>query len=342
MSRPTKVTEAALNKIKTDAYEAAKKAGVNVSAQAMDDLETQIDGLLSQVTYDPAYHPLVAEVRDLFKTSAGRNTSFELLEELRKTVRDRPYSQGGGKRGSNYERALVGRISDAVNDFMMNLTPAQTTSGNAVDAARYLRVAKDAAKRGFQSEVGETTLRRAMKKESGSTASNIRRDFDRIAENENRMVRLDPELQAGIRALGEGKGFRFLERAGKFAPNINLPNLSSLAAGGAGATYMGQQGLAGLGAVLGGGALAAKYAANQIAKNRANAMIDRARGTPEVNLPAMGIASQSAQQAASQDQFPPFDAKGNPLTTVVSLDDGMLVPVYLPRAKPVNSIAPRR
>lgn len=40
--------------------------------------------------------------------------------------------------------------------------------------------------------------------------------------------------------------------------------------------------------------------------------------------------------------FPAFDAAGNPLSTVASLDDGTVVPVYLPRTKPVNTAAPRR
>ena len=295
--RPTKVTEAALEKIKTDAYAASKSAGVNVSAQGMDDLERQIDDFLSQVEYRPSVHPLVAEARKKFTAEAGQDMSFELLDKFRQAVRDLPYSQAGGKRGTSYERALVGRMSDAINDFMLNLTPTQTTAGNVADAARYLSIAKDAARRNFQAEVGEIALRRSLKKDSGSTAANIRKGFDQIAENKNRMGRLDPKLQADIKALGEGKGFRALERAGKFAPNINLQNLGGLTTGGAGLSYLGQPGLAGLGAALGGGAIISKAAANQIAKSRANAMINRARGTPDFKLPAAGIGMATATQA---------------------------------------------
>lgn len=295
--RPTKVTEAALEKIKTDAYAASKSAGVNVSARGMDDLERQIDDFLSQVEYRPSVHPLVAEARKKFTAEAGQDMSFELLDKFRQAVRDLPYSQAGGKRGTSYERALVGRMSDAINDFMLNLTPAQTTAGNVADAAQYLSIAKDAARRNFQAEVGEIALRRSLKKDSGSAAANIRKGFDQIAENKNRMGRLDPKLQADIKALGEGKGFRALERAGKFAPNINLQNLGGLTTGGAGLSYLGQPGLAGLGAALGGGAIISKAAANQIAKSRANAMINRARGTPDFKLPAAGIGMATATQA---------------------------------------------
>jgi hypothetical protein len=295
--RPTKVTEAALEKIKTDAYAASKSAGVNVSARGMDDLERQIDDFLSQVEYRPSVHPLVAEARKKFTDEAGKDMSFELLEKFRQSVRDLPYSQAGGKRGTSYERALVGRMSDAINDFMLNLTPTQTTAGNVADAAQYLSIAKDAARRNFQAEVGEIALRRSLKKDSGSAAANIRKGFDKIAENKNRMDRLDPKLQADIKALGEGKGFRAFERAGKFAPNINLQNLGGLTTSGAGLSYLGQPGLAGLGAVLGGGAIISKAAANQKAKSLANAMINRARGTPDFKLPKAGIGMATATQA---------------------------------------------
>jgi len=36
--------------------------------------------------------------------------------------------------------------------------------------------------------------------------------------------------------------------------------------------------------------------------------------------------------------FPAFDAEGNPLVTVVALDDGVPIPVYLPRTKPTNTM----
>jgi hypothetical protein len=216
-------------------------------------------------------------------------------------------------------------MSELINDFVQNLTPAQTTAGDPADAIKFLNVAKDAAKRGFQSEVPERVLQKALKKETGSTAKNIRTGFDKLADNPNRMAGLDPKLKTDIESLAAGQGFRTAERIGKFA---SLQNLGGLAAGGAGASFMGQPALTGLGAVLGGGALISKGVANQIAKNRANAMIDRARGTPEFKVPIMGITSQTAQQTIPQIRFPEFDPEtGAPLVGIGEYE-GVPYPMY--------------
>lgn len=332
--RGAKVTADELSKASTDAYNAAEAAGVRVSGQAMSDLETQIDDLLRTMRYDPDLHPLAAEVRQLFTNKAGQEMSFEMLEEFRKAARDRPYSAGGGKRGSSTERAMVGRMADAINDFMMNLKPTQTTGGDAFDAAFYLRNARETARKNFQADLVETTAQKALSKKSGTPATNLREAFEKIATNPNRMARLTPDTQAMIKDLGKGAGSRTLERAGKFAPNINLQNLSALTTGGAGAMYFGQPALAAVGAGLGAGSVGARMAANKLAKAQANEMANIIRG----GKPKPGrnqIAAQSAVQAAPQgqvllgfgigaggEQYPIYGAAGTQLPEVDLPDIG--------------------
>lgn len=332
--RGTQVTADELSKVSKAAYDAAEAAGVRVSGQAMSDLETQIDDLLRTMRYDPDLHPLAAEVRQLFTNKAGQEMSFEMLEEFRKAARDRPYSAGGGKRGTSAERAMVGMMSDAINDFMMNLKPTQTTSGNTFDAAFYLQNARNAARKNFQADLVETTAQRALKKETGAPATNLRNAFAKIADNPDRMARLTPDTQALIKDIGKGTGFRALERAGKFAPKINLQNLGALTTGGAGAMYLGQPIAAGIGVGLGAGSIGARVSADLIAKARANEMANLIRGgTPKPGRNQ--IAAQSAMQAAPQgqvllgfgigaggEQYPIYGAAGTQLPDVNLPDIG--------------------
>ena len=312
--RGTQVTADKLSKISTDAYKAAEKAGVRVSGPAMSDLEAQIDNLLRTMEYKPSRHPLVAEVRKMFADEAGQETSFKGLEELRKVTRDRPYSDGGGKRGTSTERAMVGMMSDAINDFMMNLKPTQVTGGDAFDAAFYLQNARNAARKNFQADLVETTAQRALKKESGTPAKNLREAFAKIADNPSRMARLEPQTQTLIKGVSEGRGFKAFERMGKFAPKINWQNISALMGGGgsfgAGMTYLGQPGVAALGtggaAALGVGALVARARANQNAKAQANEMANLIRGgTPKPGRNQ--IAAQSAARALPNVNLPSAD-----------------------------------
>ena len=196
-----------------------------------------------------------------------------------------------------------------------------------------------------QADALDTIVERATNSAQGLSASSLRAQARTIANNPNRMRSFDRDIQAEIRGLARGnRGLSTLQAVGQLAPSFNLRNLpgSAVTAGAGGALYSGSPQAAALGVGLGATGMVAKTAANRMATGRMADMAARARGTPGREIPLPQIAAQSAQQAAFQDQFPPFDAKGNPLNTVVSLDDGVLVPVYLPRAKPVNSIAPRR
>lgn len=343
--RPATVTREQLAKQSENAYKSAEEAGVNLSPEAMTGLKARVDDLLSNMDYDPEFHPLVKRAAKIFESKAGAPMTFKKLEEFRRTVRDLPYSEGGGAAGTKTERAMVGRMADAINDYMMTLDPAQTTGGDTATAATRLSQARGAARRNFEADLIEETTKRAAGRASGSKASNLSKEFGKIADKPRRMARLTKETQAGVNALAEGKGFGTLASVGKFAPDINLKNLGGLMAGGAGAAYMGRPELGVAGAVLGGGALAAKGIANRIASGQANKLASAVRGTPKF-APNAPIAAQTVQQMAQQIDpktgFPAFDADGNPLATVIALSDGVPIPVYLPRSKPANTNAMRR
>ena len=329
--RPQLVTSEQLRAQAKSAYDASEQAGVRVSAQAMRDLDAQIDSLLANANHNLKLHPLTKEVRKMFSDVANDEMSFEMLEDFRRAVRDYPYSQGGGARGTKTERAIVGQMSDAINDFMMNLKPTQITGGNAFDAAFYLNNARIAARKNFEADLVENTVDKALKKESGSAATNLRTAFGRIADNANRMARLTPETQKNIESLAKGTGFRAFERAGKYAPRINVQNLTALMTGGAGATYLGQPVLGAVPAVLGTGMIGLRAIANQMAKSRANAMGATIRGTPQRQVPVPQIAAQSATNLPDVD-LPDVAPEGQVLLGYGTGPSGEQYPIYGYRA----------
>lgn len=345
-TRPAPVTQEQLARQSENAYKAAEEAGVNLTPEAMSGLKRRADRILKRMDYDPAFHPLVKRAAAMFEAKAGEPMTFKKLEEFRRVVRDLPYSEAGGASGTKTERAVVGQLSDAINDYMMKLRPAQTTGGDTAAAAAQLSQARNTARRNFEADLIEQTTKRAGSRTSGSLATNLSKEFSKIADNPRRMARLTPETRAGVNALAQGKGFGTLASIGKFAPKFNLQNLTGLTTSGAGAAYFGHPEIAVGEAVLGGGAFAAKGAANRIASKQANRLASATRGTPQFKMPTPQIAAQTAQQAAQQIDpetgFPAFDAAGNPLVTVVALDDGTLTPVYLPRSKPANVNSMRR
>lgn len=336
--KPTKVTKADLANQSDMAYRNAEEAGVNISPEAMTELKDKVEALLAQKDYDPAFHPLVKRAAAMFEAKADEPMSFKKLEAFRRAVRDLPYSEAGGASGTKTERAMVGQASDAINDFMQNLSPEQTTSGNPTEAFAYLSKARDAARKNFEADLVEQATTRAGRRTTGTAASNLRNEFSKIANKPNRMNRLTPETQQQIEDMAAGKGFRGLQTVGKFAPQINLPSLGGLVTSGAGAAYMGRPELAVLGGVTGGAALAAKTAANRMATSRANAMADMVRGTQPFRMPTEQIAAQSAMQGVKD-----LGSYGFPLTSVnpstgeteVLLDvmdyDGNLAPSYGPK-----------
>lgn len=314
--KPAKVTKADLDREASAAYRSAEQAGVNVSPQAMADLKANVDALLTQMDYDPAFHPLAKRAAAMFEAKAGEPMSFRKLEAFRRAVRDLPYSEAGGAAGTRVERAMVGQASDAINDFMQRLTPAQTTSGNPSEAFAYLTKARDAARKNFEADLVEQAVDRAARRATGTAAGNLRSEFNKIAGKPNRMARLRPETQQQVEEMAAGKGFRGLQAVGKFAPQVNLPTLGGLATSSAGATYMGHPELAVLGGAAGGAALASKAAANRMAMSRANALGSAVRGTPAFQLPAAQIGAQTAQQIAQQFGFASANESGAPLIGV--------------------------
>jgi hypothetical protein len=168
------VTAAALKEESGNLYKQMEAEGVQIRPQAMTDLVAAIRPKLADMRYDPDTDNLVNQAVKLFELKAGQPMSYDMLEEFRKTIRDLPYSQTGVGRGTTKERAIIKALDDAIDDYMDNLTPAQTTGGDAAVAASFLKKARDVRARGYRTETLENAFTKAT---ATSDALNSNKSF---------------------------------------------------------------------------------------------------------------------------------------------------------------------
>lgn len=209
-------------------YKQMESEGVNVSPQAMTDLEKAARTKLAGMRYNPTTQSLVSEALNLFSAQSGKPISYGMLEDFRAHIRDLPYSAAGGKRGTDQERAMVKALEETVDDFLRNLTPAQTTAGDAAAANRYLMQARQTRAKTYQTETLENAFAAANKKSSRldsgkSFARALRDEFSRIAENERKLSRFDKPTQEMIKKVANGQiGQDTLEKIGRMAPSARM------------------------------------------------------------------------------------------------------------------------
>jgi hypothetical protein len=267
------ITAAALKEESGKLYTAMKAEDVNIDPQAMTDLGTQVRAKLSTLPYDPDTDDVVNQALKMLDVKAGKPISFDMLDKLRRKVRDLPYNKSGGSSVDNDERAVIEAIDDLIDDFMDGLTPAQVTSGNPAAAAALLTKARGVRARSYQTETLEGAFKKAFdasKRQDSPRpfAQGLRAEFKSIADNPRKMSKFDKPTQDLIRKVANGTATqKVLMTLGKFAPSATLltTNLKNMglnvksAGYGAGAVYA-----PGPTALVAGTTLGAKGIANQM------------------------------------------------------------------------------
>jgi hypothetical protein len=255
----------------------------------------------------------------------GTPISFSQVELLRRIARTAANSI------DRDERRLGVDVIRRIDDFVQAPPPQAIVTGQGPDAARAITEARTAWRRMSQADALDTMVDRATNSAQGLNASSLRAQARTIANNPNRMRTFDRDIQAEIRGLARGtRGLSTLQTVGQFAPSFSARNLpgSAVTYGAGGALYSGSPGMAALGVGLGATGMAAKTAANRMATGRMSSMANRARGTPEREIPIPQIAAQSAQQALPQFNFPEID----PITGETLIDignfEGQPYPIY--------------
>ena len=222
------VTSAALKEESGNLYRAMEAENVNIAPQAMTDLGVAARTKLSTLRYDPDTDKVVNEALKLFDVKSGKPMTFDMLEKFRRSVRDLPYSEAGGKRGTPDERAMVKALEEVIDDFMDGLTPAQTTSGNAAAANAFLTQARGVRGRGYQTETLENAFTAATRTSSTADSTKsfpraLRDEFAKIAKNERKLSRFDKPTQELIKKVANGTVTqKILMTLGNLSPSARL------------------------------------------------------------------------------------------------------------------------
>lgn len=345
-------------KLKADAdalYKQMEAEGVNVSPQAMNDLAAEARTALRTFKYDPHTDKLVNEVLDLFDKKAGQPISFDMLDKFRRSVRDYPYSEAGGARGTDEQRAMVAALEDTIDTFMDRLTPQQTTAGDADVANTYLTQARDIRAKGYRTETLEDAFTRATKKSkrvdsTKSFSEALRDEFYKINENPRKLSKFDEPTQKLIEKVAEGtRTQNALAGVGKLAPTFQMAPYSARGVPGAGllagsgtAFYSGEPSLAALGLLLAGSGTTAKGLANKMSRGQAQEALASASGVKPKGFNYFALSptvQQAYQTVQTATQFPRISPEtGEELIDIGYNEDGSAYPIYGQVSK--NNMAP--
>jgi hypothetical protein len=275
------ITAAALKEESGKLYRAMEAEGVNIAPQAMTDLANAARTKLSGLRYDPDTDKVVNEALKLFDVKSGKPMTFDMLEKFRRSVRDLPYSEAGGKRGTPDERAMVKALEETIDDFMDGLTPAQTT-GDAAAANAFLRAARGVRGRGYQTETLEDAFTKATATSSAADSTKsfpraLRDEFTKLAKNERKLAKFDKETQELIKKVANGTVTQtILMGLGKLSPSARLFG-TQMPFLGVGATYSPGTAATILGLQTTGAA--ARGVANKMSRTQANrALVSASRG----------------------------------------------------------------
>lgn len=302
----TKAIPASVLKEEADVfYKQMRDEGVNVSAQAMTDLVPQVRTRISALPYDPDNDEIVNKALKMLDVKSGKPLSFDMLDKLRRKIRDLPYSQSGGSSVDTDERAIIAGIDDAIDDYMDGLTPSQVTSGDPAAAAELLTKARTVRGRSYQTDTLETAITRATDASSALDATKsfpkaLREEFRNIHKNKRVLDKFDKPTQALIKQVAEGTATqKVLMALGKLAPSARqlAAQLPQYGLGYSGMSMLNPTMAAIVGGVQTAGA-GARGVANQMTKGQVKRAVANA-GTPGAGVKpsTRNAMAQTAQQA---------------------------------------------
>lgn len=266
---PKPVTAAALKEESGKLYRAMEAENVNVAPQAMTDLAAAARAKVSGLRYDPDTDKVVNEALKLFDLKSGKPMTYDMLEKFRRSIRDLPYSEAGGKRGTPDERAMVKALEETIDDFMERLTPAQTT-GDAAAANAFLKQARTVRGRGYQTETLENAFTKATATSDALNSNKsfpqaLRDEFGKIAKDPRKLSKFDKPTQDLIKKVANGTATqKVLAALGKLSPSATLFGMKNIGYGAGG--YMAPATTA----TIAGATSAAKGAANRMTRAQAN------------------------------------------------------------------------
>jgi hypothetical protein len=245
------VTAAELKKESDLLYKQMRDEGIQVSPQAMTDLAAQVRTKIKGLPYDPDNYTVVNKALQMLDVKAGKPLSYNMLDDLRRQIRDLPYSPTGQSLTDANQKTLISAIDDAIDDYMEKLTPEQTTFGGGQKAtvnfggrefnlgfgaptrdtsaaAALLKKARDVRRRSYLTDTLEGAFKKATDASKGQDnprpfAKGLRDEFKSIADNDRKLLKFDQPTQDLIKKVADGtitqKGLQML---GSLSPSAAL------------------------------------------------------------------------------------------------------------------------
>jgi len=203
-------------------YQDMDASGVRIVQPAAQWLSQQMHNYVPSIQqYQNVSHSAVNTALKQLNEFASEPLSITRLNQYYKDLRDAASKIGGG------EGSVLSEMANNVKGFMDKITP-QILGGASTRDITNLRAANDLMHRAFKSQEIDDILRSATRKGEGeanavSTATAIRRGFEKLADNKAKMATYTPEEQALIEKVAKGGyGSKILNMVSKLSPGAAL------------------------------------------------------------------------------------------------------------------------
>lgn len=282
------------------AYKQAEAAGVRVAQPELNTLFSGINSELGKLQYIAGNHPEVRRQLAIIQNEFKGPMSLERLDKLHSDIASKARTITNDR-----TRLLMETVAHKLDDFIDNLSPAQTTAGNARGGVAALTKAQQLyrSKKQLTTVDDAITAARNRAQANGTPlGQNLRSEFSKILNNKRLFGRLSPEVQDAVKSVATGTPMsRGLNVVGALSP-LNRNALAAELLAGFGmwsATQHVPSGVlaAGTLAAAGGGA---KMAANRMVMPQAQRARAVAAGMP---IPyKSGVRSVRGQQVLQAPQ----------------------------------------
>lgn len=218
-----------LTAAKSAAYDAAEKAGVVYTPDAMRALGNRLQKDFAEFGFDPALQPRAAAALNRVMQEAENNVTLKGLDTVRKVA------SGAYEPGNKANNALVQKVIQGIDDLIANPQQGQVLMGDAAAGGAAIKQARDLASRLAKSEaldraVQKADLRAASTGSGGNVDNAIRQNVRGLLEKQRGLT---PDEMAAMETVVRGTPAQnALRLAGKLSPSGN----GLMAALGVGAT----------------------------------------------------------------------------------------------------------
>lgn len=266
-----------VRKAASEAYGEAERLGGEVTSNQFTNLMSRIATKMDDARFNPILHPRVQRALDAINTEAtqGVPVSLNRLDTLRRVM-----SRAGASSSADEQR--LGKLAiDEIDNFIRESMPEASVAMLEKARALYTKMSRS-------KEIERLITKAERSSQEPSIA--LRKQFQRLADNERKLKTFSADEQALIKRIADGSmSIKTLETAGALAPP-RIVDINSLQGAFRAAGYGGGFAVNPVfTATFGGTGYAARAAANQLARTQAQQLAMQAR----TGVPAAPFAPQT-------------------------------------------------